>query len=147
MADTRKIGFTVLGTAIYSRLTTHALTNTYRVYNHVPVEDKTKNITKPYVVYGKPLGIRSASFTTRDTNAEDNTMQIDVWSKAKGDKEVSDIMDNVCQAILSLGLTVVGYDTPYLALLEFANILIDGTEPSDLVYHGVVLLRFNMAQA
>lgn len=144
--DTRKIGFTALGTAIYTRLTGHPQTDSFRVFNHVPVEDKSKNITMPYVVYGTPTGIRSASFTTRDTNAEDNTMQIDVWSRAKGDKEVGDMMNKICQAIFSSGLNIEGYDMPYLALLQIATIVKDNSESSDIVYHGVLLLKFDMAQ-
>lgn len=151
MADIRKIGFSVLSAAVYTRLTTHALTKTFRIFAHVPVEDKTKNITMPYVTINSHFGIRSASFTTRDTNAEDNTIQVNVWSKYKGDKECADMMNNICQAILSSGLTITGYDTPYLALLEFATILKDSQkenpEPSDIVNHGVIVMRFNMAQS
>jgi hypothetical protein len=147
MADIRKIGFAPLSKAVYARLTTHALTLAYRVFTHMPVEDKSKNISWPYVVIGSHIGIRSFSFTTRDTNAEDNSIQVSVRSKYKGDKEASEMMDNICQALLSSPLTITGYDNPYLALLELANIFTDGTEPSDIVYNGVIRFRFDMGQA
>ncbi|KKK78905.1 hypothetical protein LCGC14_2838880, partial [marine sediment metagenome] len=136
-----------LTNAVYDRIKAHALTSAYRTFVHVPVEDPTKSVVMPYIVIGNQIGIRSESFTTRDTNAEDNVIQVDVWSRYKGDKEVAEIMDNVCQAILSSGLTITGYDTPYLALLEFTNIVEDSTEPSDIVRHGNIRVRFNMAQS
>ena len=147
MADIRKIGFAPLSKAVYTRLTTHALTLAYRVFTHVPVEDKSKNISWPYIVIGTHIGIRSASFTTRDTNAEDNSIQVSVRSKYKGDKEAAEMMNNVCQALLSSPLTITGYDDPYLALLELATIFTDGTEPSDIVYNAVSRYSFQMAQA
>jgi hypothetical protein len=137
---TRKLGFSPLMKAIYTRLTTYGLTSAYRVYNYVPT-----NAVMPYVSFGAPIGVRSASFTTRDTEAEENSVTIHAWSAVEGDKEASEYMDNIVQAILSSGLTITGYFTPYLAQLEMSELFIDDSVPTKLVRHGVLRFRFVMA--
>lgn len=97
----RKLGFQPLMQAIYTRLTTDALTSGYTTYNYVP-----KNAVMPYVSFGAPIGVRSVAFTTRDTQAEDNTVTVHVWSAIEGDKEASQYMNNIVQAILGSDLTV-----------------------------------------
>jgi hypothetical protein len=126
--------------AIYDRLDTHALTSAYHIYNYVP-----KNAAMPYVSFGSPIGVRSVSFTTRDTQAEDNTVTVHVWSALEGDKEASQYMNNIVQAILGSDITVLGYFTPYVVFLDMSELFIDDSVPTRLVRHGVMRFRFVMA--
>jgi len=137
---TRRLGFQPLMQSIYTRLTTHALTNAYTIYNYVP-----KNAVMPYVSFGSPIGVRSISFTTKDTQAEDNTVTVHVWSAAEGDKQASQYMDNIVQAILGTDLAVLGYFAPFIAFLDMSELFIDDSVPTHLVRHGVMRFRFIMA--
>jgi hypothetical protein len=139
---TRKLGFQPLLQAVYTRLTTHALTSGYTIYNYVP-----KNAAMPYISFGAPIGVRAISFTTRDTQAEDNSITVHIWSALEGDKQASQYMDNIVQAILGSGLTVTGYLTPYIAFLDMAELYVDDSVPTKLVRHGVMRFRFLMAPA
>lgn len=137
---TRKLGFQPLMQAIYTRLTTHGLTSAYHIYNYVP-----QNAVMPYVSFGAPIGVRAISFTTRDTQAEDNSVAIHVWSSAEGDKEASQYMNNIVQAILGSDLAVTGYFAPFIAYLDMSELFIDDSIPTRLVRHGVLRFRFIMA--
>lgn len=136
----RKLGFQPLMQAIYTRLTTHALTSSYITYNYVP-----KNAVMPYVSFGTPIGVRSTSFTSRDTQAEDNTVIVHAWSALEGDKQASQYMNNIVQAILGSDLTVFEYFAPYIAFLDMSELFIDDSVPTHLVRHGVMRFRFVMA--
>ena len=90
---TRKLGFSALLVAVATRLTTDALTLGYTFHNYVP-----RGATMPYHVIGKLLGRESLSFNTRDTEAEENVIQIDSWvdeALGKGDKPCADMMNNI----------------------------------------------------
>lgn len=140
---TRKLGFSVLMTAVYLRLTTDALTLAYTFYNHVP-----QNATMPYHVIGQPLGRESLMFNTRDTEAEENVIQIDSWideASGKGDKPCADMQNNIVQAMTNAALVMTGYDNSYLVFLDFANILKDDTEPGKIIRHGILRFRVEMA--
>ncbi len=139
---TRRLGFTALMTALYSRLTGHALTNTYTFYNFVPI-----NASFPYHVIGKPLGNESASYKTRDKEAEENIIQIDSWfdeESGRGDKACADAMNNIIQAITGTALTITGYSNPDV-FLDYSDILKDDTEPGKIFRHGIQRIRFEMA--
>jgi len=145
---TRTLGFSALSTAIYTRLTTHAKTSSYRVFGeYVPREDPNIDTSWPYISFGYPEGVRSVGFTTRDTEAEDNAINIHVWSRAKGAKECEDMMNNVMIAISSSSLSIAGYDAPYLALLDFSDVITEDKEAQQRVFHGVIRYRFEMAPA
>lgn len=137
---TRKLGFQPLMQAIYTRLTTNALTSAYTIYNYVP-----KDATMPYVSFGAPIGIRSIPFTTRDTQAEDNTITVHVWSAKEGDKEAAQYMNNIVQSILGTDLAILEYYPPFSALLDMSELFIDDSVPTHLVRHGVLRFRFIMA--
>jgi len=137
---TRKLGLSPLMKAIYTRLTTHASTSGYTTYNYVP-----KNAVMPYVSFGAPIGVRAASWTTRDSEVEENSVAIHVWSALEGDKQATEYMDNIVQAILSSGLSITAYFTPYLAQLEMSELFIDDSVPTHPVRHGVIRFRFIMA--
>ena len=143
---TRKLGFSALMTAIYLNLgTTEPLTNTYTFYNHVP-----QNATMPYHVISQPLGRESLMFNTRDTEAEENIIQIDSWldeTSGKGDKPCADAMNNIVQAMTNAVITMPGsgYDNSYDVSLDFANILKDDTESGKIIRHGILRFRVHMA--
>lgn len=136
---TRKLGTSVLQLAYYTRLTTHALTSAYRIYNHVP-----DNAVWPYVSFGTPIGIRSAMIGACDIEGEENTMMVHVWSDYKGDKEAAEMMNNVVQAITSSALSITGY-TVVRCFLEYSDIIVDDTESAKIVRHGVMRFAHHMA--
>ena len=137
---TRKLGFQPLMQALYTRLTTNALTSAYRVYNYTP-----KSAAMPFVSFGSPIGVPATRWNTRDSAVEDNSITVHVWSVAEGDKEASQYMDNIIQAILGSDISVVAYFTPFIAYLDMAELFIDDTVPTRLVRHGVMRFRFVMA--
>lgn len=139
---TRKLGFSALLTAIYSRLTTHALTNTYSFYNHVP-----ENTAYPYHVIGKVMGVRSAEYETRDTEAEDNAFRVDSWvdkTSGVGDKACADMQNNIIQALTSSALTIASYNAIHF-YLDYAEILLDPDHPELLLRHGILRFRQDMS--
>jgi len=135
---TRKLGFTALMTAIYSRLDTHASTTAYNTYNYVP-----DNTALPYITIGEPMGVRSFEYGNRDYDPEDNVVTIHVFSKYKGDKECADMMDDIVQAMTSSALSVTGY-TNMEFLFDWSNITVDTTEPAYPVRHGICRFRTQM---
>ena len=137
---TRKLGFLPLMNAIYDRLKSDLLTSTYAVYNYVP-----KGAVMPYVSFGSPIGVRSISFTTKDSQVEDNTIVVHVWSAAERDREASQYMNNIVQAILGSDLPVLEYFPPFIAFLDMSELFVDDSIPTRLVRHGVLRFRFVMA--
>lgn len=140
---TRQLGFSALSAAVYTRLTTDALTLAYSFYEWVP-----RGTAMPYHVIGKFLGRESLSFNTRDTEAEENIVQIDSWvdeSSGKGAKTCQDMMNNIVQAMTNAALVITGYDNSYLIFLDFANVLKDDTEPGKTIQHGILRFRVEMA--
>jgi len=141
---TRKLGFSALMTAIFNRLsTTDPVTSAYTFYNHVP-----RTATMPYHVIGQPLGRRSLMFTTRDTEAEENVIQVDSWvdeTSGKGDKPCADMMNNIVQSMTITPFPITGYDNSYFVFLDFANILKDDTESGKIIRHGTLRFRVEMA--
>jgi len=104
----------------------------------------------PYHVIGQPLGRESLSFNTRDTEAEENVIQIDSWvdeTSGKGDKPCADMMNDIVQAMTNdpIVMAGAGYDNSYLVFLDFANILKDDTEPGNIINHGILRFRVEMA--
>jgi len=139
---TRKLGFTALMTAVYLRLTTHALTLTYSFFNHVP-----KNTAYPYHVIGKLMGVRSAEFTTRDTEGEDNAFQIDSWvdqTSGLGDKACADMQNNIIQALTSSTLSITGYNAIHF-YLDYTEIMLDPENPELELRHGILRFRQDMS--
>jgi len=120
---TRKLGFSALLKAVYKQLTDIPLIcngKTLLFYNHVP-----QNTAYPYHVVGKPMGVKSAEFTTRDTEGEDNAFQIDSWvdkTSGLGDKACSDMQDSIIQRLTSSALSITGYYNIHF-YLDYAGIL------------------------
>jgi hypothetical protein len=141
---TRKLGFSALMAAIFNRLSvTDPVTSAYTFYNHVP-----RNATMPYHVIGQPLGRESLMFNTRDTEAEENVIQIDSWfdeTSGKGDKSCADEMNNIVQSMTITPFPITGYDNSYLVFLDFSNIVKDDTESGKIIRHGTLRFRVQMA--
>lgn len=138
---TRKLGYAELIHAIFDRIDTNALTSTYAVYGYVP-----PGTAMPYVSVGNPMGVISNSFSSRDTEAEENVVNVHVYSKYQGDKECADMMNNIVQAITGSSLSITDYSTPYvMPCLDYSEILIDDSDPNNLVRHGVLRFRFHMS--
>jgi hypothetical protein len=136
---TRKLGLSPLMRAIYDRLKAHALTTAYTIYGYAP-----RNAAFPFITIGFGMGVESAKFTTKDSEVEENSVAIHVWSNYLGDKECAEMMDNVIQAILGSDLSIVAYFAPLLAQLDYSEIIIDATDPDNLVRHGVMRFKFHM---
>lgn len=135
---TRKLGFTALMTAIYGRLTTHVLTNAYSFHNYVP-----KNTAYPYHIIGKAMGVVSWEYTSRDSEAEENSFQIDSWvdkTSGFGDKACADMQNNIIQAITSSALSISGYSNIYFNL-EYSDIMDDPDHPEISLKHGILRFR------
>lgn len=137
---TRKLGFSALMRAIYDRIDTHALTSSYSVYNHAP-----RSAAFPFVTFGTPIGTESRMLGSRDTEGETNIVTVHVWSEEAGDKECGDMMNNLVQAMLGSDLTVTGYFSPVDAVLDYADLSLDLSNPSRPVRHGILRFRFEMA--
>jgi len=136
---TRKLGLSKLQKAIYDRLTTNALTSAYTIYGYAPRE-----AAFPFITMGFGMGVESAMFTTKDTEAEENSVAVHVWSNYLGDSECSNMMDNIIQALLGADLSIATYYPPLLAGLDYSEIIIDATDPDNLVRHGVMRFKFHM---
>lgn len=140
---TRKLGFSALLTAVYSRLTTYALSKNYVYYNDVP-----KGAAMPYHTIGKPIGRKSEEFSNRDTQAEENVIQIDSWvdeTSGKGDKPIGDMMNNITQALTSSPLSIAGYNAPMIFQIEYADVAKDEAEVARTVRHGTMRFRAHMS--
>lgn len=134
---TRKIGISAVNTSVVTRLKTDSNTIAYvaKIFNNVP-----NGTAMPFVHVTGYLDRPSAMFASRDFAPEDVSLQVHVWSDYAGDYEAATYMDNICRALTNARLSVEGYTNLYNAVLEYSDILIDNSEPSRPVRHGV--LRF-----
>lgn len=137
---TRKFGASALMKALYNRIDTGALTSTYSIYNFTP-----RSATFPYVSFGSPIGVRSTMISTRDTEGEDNSVTVHVWSDKPGDKEAADMLNNIIQTVLGTDLDVYQYFAPVFAYLDYSEISVDTSDPNRPIRHGIARFRFHMA--
>jgi len=136
----QKIGFSELQKAVYTRLTTDALTLAYSIYDYVP-----ETAVFPYIRIGSPIGTWSTSISASDIKGQDNLIHIYIFSDYHGDKEVADMMDDVCQALDGSTLTITGY-TPVIARVESWDLMPpDDTHPEKIIRQGIVRFRVHMA--
>jgi len=136
----RKFGGAELIKAVITRLKADALTSSYSIYNYVP-----DTATLPYIRVAAPMGGRSEKFGSRDYEAEENMLVIDIWSDYLGDKEAADIMNNVVQVLTgTTALSITGYPTPYQVLLEYSELVVDDSEPGVIVRHGIQRYAIHM---
>ena len=136
----RKFGGAELIKAVITRLKADALTSSYSIYNYVP-----DTATLPYIRVAAPMGGRSEKFGSRDYEAEENMLVIDIWSDYLGDKEAADMMNNTVQALTgSTPLSITGYTTPPQVLLEYSELVVDDSEPGVIVRHGIQRYAIHM---
>jgi hypothetical protein len=131
---TRQIGISACNTAIIKRLKEDANTIAYvaKIFNNVPT-----GTAMPYLHVTGYMDRPSAMFGSRDFAPEDVSFAVHVWSGSLGDKDCADIMNLVTKALTNSALSITGYTTNFNASLDFADILIDTTEPLTPVRHGV----------
>jgi len=142
---TRKLGFSALLIAVYKRLTDIPLLcngKTLLFYNHVPA-----NTAYPYHVIGRVMGVRSAEYETRDTEAEDNAFQIDSWvdqTSGLGDKACADMQNAIIQRLTASVLDIEDYNAIHF-YLDYAGIMLDPENPELFLRHGILRFRQDMS--
>ena len=131
---TRQIGISAVNAAVVTRLKTDANTLAYatKIFNNV-----VTGTAMPYIHVTGYMDRPSAMFASRDYTPEEVSFQVHVWSSYAGDKEAADIMNLISKALTATAITVTGYTNLYKCSLDFADILIDNTNPAALVRHGV----------
>lgn len=140
----RRIGFYPLLKGIYDRISAHALTSAYRIYNTTA----PANTAYPYITYGTPYGGKYLG-SAADIPLGDNIVLIHFWSELDTDKEVAQMMDNVSQALdldnlSGTALTIPGF-TQVILTLDYADIMVDDTESAKIIRHGILRIRCVMA--
>lgn len=112
--------------AIYTRLSDQL---SVEVYDHVP-----QDAAYPYVTIGEGT---ESEWDTDDSLGIDATINIHVWSRYRGRKEVKQLQDQIYAALHRYDLPVSGADT-VLVNFEFADSFVD---PDGLTRHGVQRFR------
>lgn len=130
----RAIGISAVNTAVVKRLKEDAYTIAYaaKIFNNVPT-----GTAMPYLHCTSYMDRPSAMFGSRDFAPEDVSFAVHVWDATLGDTACADIMNLVTKALTGTKLSITGYTTNYNASLDFADILIDTTEPLTPVRHGI----------
>jgi hypothetical protein len=134
------ISFYALQAALYALLTADPRTAGYRIYDDIP-----PSVVFPFARVATPQGARSVQFCAQDVWAEDVLMTIDIFSEFPNNSECETMMANISQVISQSGasLSVSGW-TVILCLIDFFHIVIDATEPTHPVRHGILRYRFHM---
>lgn len=120
--------------AIYSELSGDSeLTSTLgaSVYDDVPDHQA---VTFPYVNIGEDTTL---DYSTKDLVGSETTLNMHVWSRYRGSKEVKQIMDRVHSLLHDSNLTVTGRNFINLRA-EFSDVLRD---PDGITRHGVMRFR------
>lgn len=120
--------------AIYSELSGDSeLTSTLgaSVYDDVPDHQA---VTFPYVNIGEDTTL---DYSTKDLVGSETTLNMHVWSRYRGSKEVKQIMDRVHSLLHDSNLTVTGRNLINLRA-EFSDVLRD---PDGITRHGVMRFR------
>ena len=131
---TRQIGIAAVNTAVIARLKADAYTIAYaaKIFNHVPT-----GTAMPYIHATNYMCRPSAMLGSRDFAPEDVSFQVHVWDASLGDTACANIMNLVTKALTNSALSITGYANLYNCQLDFADIIIDTTEPTTPVRHGV----------
>lgn len=126
------IGASVLQAAIYTALTTPAIS--VQVFDEVP---QGTTLAKYAVIGTVPF---ERQWDTHDTEGSEQFHQVDVWSNAKGAREVQLIMEEIDARLHNQPLTMA---SGQLVLLQrdFANVLKDQPVPGETWRHGVIRYR------
>jgi hypothetical protein len=113
--------------ATYGKLNV-ALPN--QVFDHVPQQQPY-----PYVNIGDLTGVE---YDTDDKDGGEITITVHTWSRARGMKELAELMDAVYAALHNQSFAVAG-EVVVLCYFEFVQTM---TEPDGLTRHGVQRFRF-----
>jgi hypothetical protein len=122
---------------LFLRLSTNggiiALVPANKIFNHVP-ELEDKRVDKPYIHF---MVAATGDFGAKNEIGYDNQIQIDIYSDARGDKEVLTIMDAVVAAVHNIPLVVTsGQDV----LIQFDGSVVD-TDADGILHHGILRFR------
>tara|TARA_B100000519_G_scaffold96656_2_gene84101 strand:- start:2626 stop:3033 length:408 start_codon:yes stop_codon:yes gene_type:complete len=113
------LGNFALQSRIYSTLNGDSnLTSTLGagVFDEVP-----QNQAYPFVKIGE---FSSVDYGTKDVDGNEATVQIDIYSRYRGSKQVHDIMDRIHTLLHNASLTVSGYNLINIRF-EFSDIVRD----------------------
>ncbi len=134
----------VVQSAIYSRLTGYAgLTallagGASGVHDFVPQDDNAF----PFVTLGD---LSASEFDADDRTGADVRVVVNTWSRYRGKKEATEIMDQVYAALHRYDdLAVSGYNTVDVQWDGLTNIMRD---PDGLTFHGVQTFRVTIIKA
>jgi hypothetical protein len=97
-------------------------------------DDFPENSTYPFVQIGEG---RAIEYGTKTSDGSQVALQIDVWSRYRGAKEIKNIMDRVHTLLHNQDLTVTGTNLINLRF-EFSDSLRD---PDGITRHGVMRFR------
>jgi len=133
-----------LQTAIYTALTGNTALMaivTGGVHDHVPQSDDGEPLKGyPYLVIGDETVFAS---NTDDSSESEHNIQIDVWSRYRGRKEIKQIMSAVHTVLHRTELTV---ENATFVHTEFDDIDIF-LEPDGLTRHGVMQFMVKLDEA
>tara|TARA_Y100000385_G_C12588249_1_gene423536 strand:- start:12 stop:425 length:414 start_codon:yes stop_codon:yes gene_type:complete len=101
------------------------------IYDDVPDGEA---VTFPYINIGENSTL---DYSTKDAVGSDTTVNLHVWSRYRGSKEVKLIMDRVHTLLHDSTLTVTGRNLINLRS-EFSDVLND---PDGITRHGVMRFR------
>ncbi len=101
------------------------------IYDDVPDQQA---VTFPYVTIGEDTML---DYSTKDVVGSDVTVNLHVWSRYRGSKEVKQVMDRVHTLLHDSNLTVTGRNLINLRS-EFSDVLRD---PDGITRHGVMRFR------
>lgn len=122
-----------LQTAVYADLVAASIPGLVQIVDHRIVKPKADDF--PFIEIGESQSIPD------DTSCADGSQEIidlHVWSRVRGQKQIKQIMGRIHDAFHAEALTVSGLASCF-AFVEGERIIND---PDGLTRHGVVTLRF-----
>lgn len=134
MSLRRRIPLVALQRSVYALLTEYAIKidgKHVQIYDDIP----RKAVAPPFITFG------DFSYNTgagKVTEMGDATLEIHIWSKYQGKKEVNEIADDLCQILTSVRLDLCddGFRTT-----EQDVSMVEAFEADKYGYHGVLSLR------
>jgi len=129
---------TVVQTAIFTALNGNISAG---VYDDVPyLPDGMPSSSFPYVVVGDDS---SVMWDTDDTQGQEVTAELHIWSRYPGMKECKQIMGEIYNILHRATLSISGYNV-IDCLNEFSEAMVD---PDGETRHGVMRFRLTLQEA
>ena len=120
-------------TAIYSKLnddsTLDGIVGNYKIFDDVP-----QGTSYPYVVIGEETAIDAGA---KDTDAQEFTLTIHIWSRYKGRKQTKEIAERIYTILHNVAISVTGASLVQIRH-EFERTLL---ENDGITRHGVMRFR------